>query len=92
MIKFPSKHVLFNLSQILVGLETLYIESGVCGEEESTNTNDLVFTKRIFFYDENNVSIEEKNWLVRAAKEQGYDFKLRGLNMPSKFQNLEIHR
>lgn len=78
-IKCPSRVALSNLDKILKLKDDVTAVCGIPGDMP-VSTNDLIFTGRIFIYDENELSEENRNYILSKGKENGHDIKLRDIN------------
>jgi len=84
----PARVALSTLGDIFKLKEEVYIQTRSPGDEP-TDINDLIFTGRIFLYDENEISLENKTYIIEESKKNGHDIKFRGNNYAKERSKLE---
>lgn len=78
-VQCPSRIALNNLQAVLDMRNEVYVAGGMPGEDPST-TKEAVFTGRIYIYDENDISDEDRNYIFSQAQKLGHSIKIRGRN------------
>jgi len=84
----PARLALSYLNEILKLKDGTHVQSTLPGDEP-TDSNELVFTGRIFIYDENDVSDENKDYIYSQAKQNNHTVKFRGLHYSEERSKLE---
>lgn len=87
-IECPARVALSNLDKILNLKDDTSITVAIPGDM-TVSANDLVFTGRVFIYDENELSEENRSYIFSKAKENGHDIKFRGISYAEERSKLE---
>lgn len=75
-IECPSRVLLNSVSDVLAWKDEVFLQGGSQGEE-GTSITEMLFTGRIFIYSEDDVTEDNKTYIIQRSKELGQSVKFR---------------